>query len=396
MPRQKSDFEPCYISLLFYPVSVFFLCSFSHASDLNINGFGSLAGGITADQKQYVLDYDNRLSFKQDSVFGLQTTKELDARGSVVAQILFRGEYNFSSELEWLYAFYKLTPTTTLKFGKFRIPFYEYSETLEVGYSYHWIRPPIEAYFLPLRSLSGGFELSQDWNWYDWLVDIKLAYGSADQKLPIPGPSLTHDDPNFFDVELNDLFLITSTITSGSLRFRLSYGETPDLTAKNEQTDLIKNALPKDIANDLLFENKFAKFSGAGLFYESETCLIGGEVVSLNWERNVLISDQVAFYITGALKENKSTLHLTYSEVKSNTEKYSYPSPLPAESTPWNQKSWTIGYRYELSIYSAIKAEYAFYLERPQLKVDSRPTNKSGETYDTRPSLLSFAFEFVF
>ena len=57
--------------------------------------------------------------------------------------------------MAWAYLAYAVNDNITVRLGRFRTPFYLYSDYLEVGYAYHWIAPPSDVYSLPADSIDG-------------------------------------------------------------------------------------------------------------------------------------------------------------------------------------------------------------------------------------------------
>lgn len=371
----------------------------AHANEnlnVRVNGFASFAGGITAKKNDHVLEYGNNLSFNEDTIFGLQTAVDLESDITLVSQFVSRGINDLETKIEWAYASYQVGQKTSIRVGRLRTPFYEYSESLEIGYSYHWIRPPIETYFLPMTSVSGGVGVVHEWSTDNVSGDLNMTYGAADQELPIPENSLSGDPRRLFNVDLNDLYIISGSLSWNSLRLRASYGKARELTASNDETELLSAIFPEEVAEDVLMGEKSADFMGLGAFFEKKYLFFGAEYTGVDWTRNVLISDQDAFYLTGGIKKEKSTFHLTYSKVDSKTEKFSYPEPIPTVSNPWEQSSWIAGWRYDISENSAIKVEYAAFSDEYQKDLPGKPVNRSGRRYNEEPKLLSFALDFVF
>ena len=125
-------------------------------SEVNFQGFASFVGGATLDNEDSnYLDYENKLEFDNDSLYALQASSDLGDGLSVTGQLIARGAENYKPEFEWMYLSYNLTPTLNAKVGRIRTPFYMFSEYLEVGYTYHWIRPPKELYAAQVTNMDG-------------------------------------------------------------------------------------------------------------------------------------------------------------------------------------------------------------------------------------------------
>jgi len=155
----------------FLTLALLSLFSFASIAEVNFQGFASFVGGATLDKDDSYRDavqdanedqiddavdyYENKLEFDKDSLFALQASSDLGDGLSITGQIIARGIENYKPEFEWMYLSYNLTPTLNAKMGRIRTPFYMFSEYLEVGYTYHWIRPPYELYAAQVTNMDG-------------------------------------------------------------------------------------------------------------------------------------------------------------------------------------------------------------------------------------------------
>ena len=130
----------------------------AQAADVRINGFMSVVGGMTlsegkspsGDKSTYTANgptngvYDDDISFKPDTIFGLQVSTNLGDGLSATGQITGAGGEDFDANVAWAYITYEFNDEWALMAGRQRIPFYLNSDYLDVGYAYHWMRPPTE------------------------------------------------------------------------------------------------------------------------------------------------------------------------------------------------------------------------------------------------------------
>jgi hypothetical protein len=177
-------------------------------ADVQFNGFGQIVVGSTLGNKLIGTDpqnpntyvtfpvqtsYNADPSFQPESLFALQAYAPLSSRLSATAQILAKGSSNgdgsdFTPKFAWAYVTYQLSDSLTVKAGRQRIPFYKYSDYLQVGEAYPWIRPPASVYASPLEnydgiSIAGSYELG---NWY---LQPQLVYGQYDGTLQFQNTS---------------------------------------------------------------------------------------------------------------------------------------------------------------------------------------------------------------
>lgn len=159
------------------------------AANLRWSGFGSIVMGKATNQEPlpggaastFQPDagvtgssnsrYKDSWSMKPDTLLGVQLDVDMDEKLSATAQIISKGATDFNAEFEWLYVSYQLTPKLTLNFGRQRVPFYNYSDFQDVGYAYHWVRPPLELYAEELFSYEGVSALYID-SIGDWDYEV--------------------------------------------------------------------------------------------------------------------------------------------------------------------------------------------------------------------------------
>ncbi len=129
--------------------------SFSTHADIRFNGFASIVVGQTLDSDETYEGYNNDMSFRNESLFALQAMADLGDGLSATAQIVSEGSDDFDTKFSWAYISYEATDYTTLRAGRLRLPFYLYSDYLDVGYAYPWVRPSQAMYNLPFSNYDG-------------------------------------------------------------------------------------------------------------------------------------------------------------------------------------------------------------------------------------------------
>lgn len=156
--------------------SIIAFAPLTQANDLNINGFLSV-GASMLDNKDVTLDgFDNNGGFKNDTVLGLQISKQVNDSTTVTGQLVSRGAEDYKTEAAWAYVSYSASDDLDLRMGRLRVPFFYYSDFLEVGYAYDWIRPPSEVYSIPFSSVD-GVDLSYRFTLGNWDNSAQLYYG---------------------------------------------------------------------------------------------------------------------------------------------------------------------------------------------------------------------------
>lgn len=149
-------------------------------AEINWNGFVTVGGGLADPDNgaSSLAGYEEDLTFDNETVLGLQLRAPVSDKLSATGQMVARGSEDYELDMAWAYVSYDATDSTTFRLGRFRTPFYLYSDFLEVGYAYHFIAPPDDVYALPADSVDG----------FD--VVYNTALGSVDTTVQFYGGSI--------------------------------------------------------------------------------------------------------------------------------------------------------------------------------------------------------------
>lgn len=129
--------------------------------NLRISGFGSIVAGQVLDGSGYVADYpnvgayDDQFDIGQETRMGVQANATISDDLSATMQVMSRANNEYEAEVEWLFVNYAITDDLELQAGKLRVPVYYYSEYMDVGIAYPWVRVPADAYSLDVTSFNG-------------------------------------------------------------------------------------------------------------------------------------------------------------------------------------------------------------------------------------------------
>lgn len=170
------------------------------------SGFASVAGGKTNRDGLSFKNYDENWSFDADSVVGLHLQGDLLPHLSFTAQIVAQGYHandtdQYQPEVDWLFLSYQWSPALRMRAGRMRTPHYLYSETINTGYSYPWVRPPTNVYtfFLTPFYNFDGIDLTWNGDLGPFELDIQIFAGAMDGEYaeldikaePVGGANLT-------------------------------------------------------------------------------------------------------------------------------------------------------------------------------------------------------------
>ncbi len=312
---EQKNLPPC---RLFSPLRSLYLCTalvslsqvpvaqaLELAEGLNLSAYASLgASRINRDDVQY-FDSQGDWSFKTDTILGAQLQYQFNSNWSFTSQVVSRGfnlddADDFDPVLGWIFVSYQLSPEVRIRAGRMRTPFYLYSESLEIGYSHPWVRPPVDTYTPLLRPMS-------NFNGAD--VTMNLDAGEVNLDVQVFG-GVFKGEYYAFDLRFEPVWGANVIANWEGITFR--YGATFAITdASSTDLDPIVDAYRQFAALDPIFseladshstEEELFQYHGFGLQYE--------------WNNFSLVTEQ--FAILGPDKDFANDaygwyLSLTYS-----------------------------------------------------------------------------------
>ncbi len=147
---------------------------------LKMSGFATIAFSQSDTSYETDSGITDSVAIEPDSVIGLQFDSNISDYTSFTLQLIARGDNShaltgksdFEPDVEWAFITLKPADGHRLKLGRMRLPVYMLSETLEVGATYPWVRPPQEVYGqVPSTQLQG---VSYEYSVYfdDWEIFV--------------------------------------------------------------------------------------------------------------------------------------------------------------------------------------------------------------------------------
>lgn len=163
------------------------------AANFRFSGFGSI--GFThadADGATFVRDItqpqgagNHGLHWEQDTRLGVQGNLQLTDNLEAVAQIVsrYRQENNFDPEVTWGFLKYNHNDWLEVRAGRIGFDVYPGADTRDVGYSYLWVRPPIEYFGTLLFPYEDGGDIMVRQSIGNGLIRAKLYTGITRQRV---------------------------------------------------------------------------------------------------------------------------------------------------------------------------------------------------------------------
>lgn len=108
--------------------------------------------------------YDQQWTIRPETRAGLQGTLKFDEDLSMIGQATARLTPHRNGDVtpDWLYVSYNLNSAWTVQAGRKRLPIYNYSDFMDIGYSYPWIHPPQDLYGWQIDHYNGANLMYRD------------------------------------------------------------------------------------------------------------------------------------------------------------------------------------------------------------------------------------------
>lgn len=346
------------------------LATSNASAEVRINGFASIVGGKSLDNNQTLYGYDDDISFKNESVFALQLTADLQEKLTATAQIVARGENDFDADFEWAYLTYEFTDELQLSAGKMRVPFYRYSDFLDVGYTYRWVRPPQSVYNLPFSTYE-GLSLLHTTQLGDWDSTLQVIYGSFDDNIAVVSVN--------GDTELNDIAGLNWTLSYDWFSARAAYfiaettidigDDTTEGMALNGLEQALRSSGFVDQANSIAIDEDDGSFLALGFSIDYNNILFDAEYTQFEVDNSAL-AKQTQYYTSLGYRMDEWLVHLTYenNDDKHDSNRYDALTAVPElnlgintvlEGSKAKSNVYTIGARYDFHPMAALKVDFS-------------------------------------
>ncbi|MDH1054311.1 hypothetical protein [Aquipseudomonas alcaligenes] len=305
-----------------------------------INGFGTV--GVTHlggedDGRSYGISGQTNDSWRGDqlSKFGAQLTYGVTDTVGLTLQTTAKAYGDeWKANLEWAYLSWQSTDNLMMRFGRLRTPVYMYSESIDVGFSYPWLRLPDEVYSQVQLSNYEGADIVYNLPLSFATLSFQLAGGITKNR-----DYYIYDEE--FDIDYDNVFGSSVSLATNDFgTFRVGYVEADiDTDISGSFTDIFGNP---GTASLLALDKDKGKFTSIGYQYDNGTWLTANE-----WTSRVIENDGSnstdSFYLMGGRRFGDFLAHVTYAQL---------------DEDEGRQSSWTLGLNYNILPTVVLKGEY--------------------------------------
>jgi len=335
-------------------------------ADINFNGFASIVAGQTISSSDSLYGYDNNIDFKNDSLFALQASSDLENGLGVTAQIIARGSNDWDPKFEWAYVSYDANVHLRFLVGRQRAPFYMYSDFLDVSYAYPWITPPKGVYDLLFDSFDGlGVIYTHQLGEFD--TTSHFIYGKNNTEVTALGETIKPD--------FKDLVGLSFSANREWLTLRAAYFQA-DMSMPFQFLQPLSEAWLQagfnDISNDVVMKNDKGTFVELGLQIDYNNYIVNAEYTKLTLD-HMPFGDNKSYYVMVGKRVDNLVFHITYG--KDDDSKVDYTQSVPFGIAPSldflkattqgvlasqkaDEKYVTVGVRWDFHDSAALKFEY--------------------------------------
>ncbi|MDP5211603.1 hypothetical protein ORJ66_00905 [Pseudoalteromonas tunicata] len=229
--------------LMFTAIAFFSKLTFA---EIQFSGYGSIVGGtVISGEKdptgdvEFPVDFYDYSYYTEDFKFKPETMIALQARMDVAEGLVFTGQLvakgadNFNPDIDWLYLTYNINDQWYVMAGRRNLPMYYFSEYMEVGYAYPWVRPPANLYWWEITQFD-GLTVAHQINWTEWSATFSM-FGGREEREDIRSHDYWRNRGGYYfppegtyisgtaDVTWSDIIGINVNASNDWIDLRLSY-----------------------------------------------------------------------------------------------------------------------------------------------------------------------------
>lgn len=350
------------------------------AQNVQITGFGQMVAGTVSDGSTFPgTGYDSDWDFKDESLFALQVRGDLNDQWSATAQIVARGRDDFDPEFAWAYIGWNGGNGWSAKLGRQRVPFFRYSDFLEVGYAYPWLRPPHAVYNATFSNYDGA-SAAYSFGSGDWFSNIGVVGGKNEDSLTISNLPATQELGSLVGIYADTTYADWLTLRASYLQADVSV----DAQAINPLLTALRGNGFGNVAEAVDFTEDHGRFIGLAAEVNKGNWLLIGEWTDTKID-DAYYADRTQYYITGGYRFGAWMPSITWAR-RDNEAKPGIVALLPnvpplaglraatagvVLSEDLDATYWSYGLRWDVATNVALKADYTQYTNDTPASADA-------------------------
>lgn len=314
---------------------------------VRFNGFFSTGYARASNDAGYA-GITEESEVKDLSLFALQGTFDVTQKSQIVMQLVGRGADDWEPEVEWAYLSHRPTNNLQLRAGKMRIPFFMYSDSLEVGYAQPWARPPQSVYGPIAVTSYVGADASYNWNFDNSSLNANFFTGFTDE------------DGNSGDVQLRNIAGLNLSWTDYVWTIR---GVAATAEADIDATRLAAQAPVGSNVDTVLADGDRGNFYGLGVSYDDGSWQIIGEVTRVEVDGKFADTDSAYLSVGHRFGSWTPYVAVGWVESKDDDERLGVVMTsdgdvlAPESILNFQREDYSVGTRWDITPGVAIKAD---------------------------------------
>lgn len=373
-------------------------------SRFKVNGFMS-TGVSVADSGEYVPPNIGKVTktphFGGNTLFGLQLQANLFHNLDIVSQILVNGQdingnTPFNLQSDWIFARYKVNRFAQIRAGRFRLPTFLYSSTIDVGYTFPWTYLPSVYRTVPFNNMNGldlifNIPLGQNWG-----MKVQPFYGNSSSKYDYVFPANMADSKKTVkglptqtvtgDFTEDNILGVTASVSdnNGYVTLRGGYAQTQvsghlDIPIVIPATPTVPIPLNSSFTQDV--SKHIARFYTAAAKVNYRNVLFLSEWAHRKTDDQ--IASLTSFYTTLGYHIKRFLPLFTYSQIKTTNQQALAVTNNGVQTLAESQRSYTLGLDYFFNNNLVLKSSAALVepLDGTMGLYNVLPKHKFGQIY---------------
>jgi len=313
------------------------------SSKLRISGYMS-AGMVYSEEDAVSGDgqneFENEFTYRTDAKAGVQFDYRLSPEWTATLQLTTAGKSDWSVDTDYAYLKWQAQDWLAIRAGRLRLPFFMYSESINVGFTYPWARPPLGFYITSIANYEGADALIT-FETGDFVHLLQPYFGTGDGTLP-----------NGYRTAARDGMGLVYEISKGNLTGRL-------------QALQINSTLTDPTGAAQAFFDQWARevihYYTGGIRYDNGDLLVLTELSRIDGQGKPS-RDVEAGYVTVGYTLGAFTPYVTY--MKTQCVNKDQQEPLAAlRNPPYEGKGSSIGVRYNITSNVSLKTQYDHFFD---------------------------------
>lgn len=313
-------------------------------SKMRISGY--MTAGLNFSEEDAVTGdgqavFENEFTYRTDAKAGVQFDYRLAPEWTATLQLTTAGKNDWSVDTDYAYLKWQAQDWLAIRTGRLRLPFFMYSESIAVGFTYPWARPPLGFYITSIANFEGADALIT-FETGDFVHLLQPYFGASNGTLP-----------NGINVKARDGMGLVYEVSKGNLTGRL-------------QALQISSTLEGDIrqtldALGLDWDREVIHYYTAGLRYDNGDLLVLSELSRIDSE-GTPSRDVEAGYVTLGYTLGAFQPYVTYMKTQCVNLDQQHPVAV-LRNPPYEGKGSGIGLRYNITSNVSLKTQYDHYFD---------------------------------